>query len=61
MGVWVLSEDLFSRLLRKLDEHSVSYEVFVATVATDCGRFPSICVEVNGKNYCRDRGVSDGC
>mgnify|MGYP000176749952 CR=1 FL=1 len=53
--VWVLSNDLFIRLLEKLDEHSVDYEMYIGVVVTDNDRFISVCVEVNGKNYCKDR------
>ena len=54
--VWVLSNDLFTRLLEKLNEHNVDYEMYIGTVVTDEGKFISACVEVNGKNYCRGRG-----
>jgi len=56
MAVWVLSDDLFSRLLKKLDENGINYELYAATVVTDSGQHPTLCIEVNGKNYCREGG-----
>ena len=41
---------------RTLDENGINYELYVATVVTDSGQHPTLCIEVNGKNYCREGG-----
>jgi len=54
-NVWILSNDLFTRLIKKLDEHNIDYDMYIGTVVDDNGEFISVCIEVNSKNYCKDR------
>ena len=53
MIVWVLPGSIFYNLLEKLNAHEIPYDMYVGNVVTEKESFISVCIEVNGKNYCK--------